>query len=182
MDADFRWVMVKPFLLDNMVRIIIAWYNSKTDSFPNSSGSGCQARNQLQHMVRTWKIPTQRPNTFELGWNSSAYFFIPWFKLSFNFVASRWASPKSWCKSILITLNPVGILWFDQPITSHLPPLHLFLLPLVILSLLQQQQQQQPPAPQLYEALRWQPRHCRRATATGRRRPRADAGPGPPFI
>ena len=61
MDAGFRCAMVNLSLLDNMVRLIIAWYNIFNNClfrFRKSSGSGCQARKQLQDMVRTWDTPT----------------------------------------------------------------------------------------------------------------------------
>ena len=61
MDAGFRCAMVNLSLLDNMVRLIIAWYNMFNNwlfRFRKSSGSGCQARKRLQDMVRTWDTPT----------------------------------------------------------------------------------------------------------------------------
>ena len=38
-----------------------------------------------------------------------------------DFIAASRASPK--CKSLLITLNPVGMLCFNEPLAPNLPPL-----------------------------------------------------------
>jgi hypothetical protein len=82
---------------------------------------------------------------FTMGWNCSAHFISQWagidqpifhfavdhhaiiadmdhsFIAASDFIAASRASPK--CKSLLITLNPVGMLCLDQPIAPNLPPL-----------------------------------------------------------
>ena len=83
-----------------------------------------------------------------MGWNCSAYFIVEWagihppifhfamdqhaiiadmdrpFIAAYDFIAASRASPK--CKSLLITLNQVGMLCLNEPVAPNLPPLFLF--------------------------------------------------------
>ena len=83
-----------------------------------------------------------------MGWNCSAYFISEWagihppifhfamdqhaiiadmdrpFIAAYDFIAASRASPK--CKSLLITLNQVGMLCLNKPVAPNLPPLFLF--------------------------------------------------------
>ena len=132
-----------------------------------------------------------------MGWNCSAYFIVEWagihppifhfamdqhaiiadmdrpFIAAYDFIAASRASPK--CKSLLITLNQVGMLCLNKPVAHNLLPLFLFPshpLPWAVFYRPPKQPTPSPsPPPPLHGPPRcqWQPRRPlrRRATPTG---------------
>ena len=127
---------------------------------------------------------------FAMGWNCAAHFISQWagidppmfhfamdhhafmdslFIAASDFIAASRASPK--CNSLLITLNQVGMLCFNEPIALNLPPFfpsH----PLswaVFYRPPKQPTPPPPPPPPLHGPPRWQQRLPlrRRATTTG---------------
>ena len=124
-----------------------------------------------------------------MGWNCSAYFIVEWagihppifhfamdqhaiiadmdrpFIAAYDFFAASRASPK--CKSLLITLNQVGMLCLNKPVAHNLPPLFLFPshpLPWAVFYRPPKQPTPPPPPPPPLHGpprCQWQPRcHC----------------------